>query len=132
MKKRVLSWLLVVAMVFTMAPAFSFAAFAQTGATVYVNSEAANDSAEYANGAIYKTLVGALKKAVSGDTIMLQTDAQLTAGITVKAGMELTLDLNGFRLDLNGYGITNKGSLTVTDTNEAKPTHNFEVSANGL
>ena len=72
------------------------------------------------NGVKYKTLQAAIDAAKSGATVKLLADTK--ENVTIEK--ELTLDLNGFTIN-GGTGtakaaITNKGTLTITDSSEAK------------
>jgi uncharacterized repeat protein (TIGR02543 family) len=124
MKKRILSILLVVCMVVSLLPCFAITAMAAGGVTLLVNTSAADDSAARGTGAKYKTLAGAVAKAVSGDTIKLETDCVVDATVVIE-GLTLTLDLNDKLITCgvdNSYytnyliNVGNGGTLTVTDT----------------
>ena len=70
----------------------------------------------------YETLADAIRLAAKGKTIQLLTDA--TENITIAAGKQITLDLNGHILN-GGTGtakaaILNKGTVTITDTSAGK------------
>ena len=71
----------------------------------------------------YVTLAEALAAAAgNGDTITLIANVNLTEGVTVPAGKEITLDLNGKTLSgtdttTKSYAlITNRGTLTIEDS----------------
>lgn len=124
MKKRILSILLVVCMVVGLLPFFAITAMAAGEVTLLVNTSAADDSATRGTGAKYKTLAGAVAKAVSGDTIKLETDCVVSATIGIE-GVTLVLDLNDKSITCdvdNSYytnyaiNVGNGGTLTVTDT----------------
>lgn len=67
----------------------------------------------------YASVQAAIDAANEGDTVKLLADA--TEDVTVAEGKNLTLDLNGFKLtNVEGHTITNNGTLTVTDSSEAK------------
>lgn len=67
----------------------------------------------------YASIQAAIDAANEGDTVKLLADA--TEDVTVAEGKNLTLDLNGFKLtNVKGHTITNNGTLTVTDSSEAK------------
>ncbi len=76
----------------------------------------------------YSSLAAAVAAAGSGDTIVLLADEVIegNAGVTIPAGLSVTLDLNGHTLsnlvneDKASQVIANKGSLTITDSSEAK------------
>ena len=59
------------------------------------------------------TLTQAIKDAQNGDTIKLT--APITASITIPAGKNITLDLNGQTLtnEAGNHTITNEGTLTI-------------------
>lgn len=67
----------------------------------------------------YASVQAAIDAANEGDTVKLLADA--TEDVTVAKGKNVTLDLNGFKLtNVKGHTITNNGTLTVTDSSEAK------------
>lgn len=67
----------------------------------------------------YASVQAAIDAAEKGDTVRLLANA--TEDVTVAEGKNLTLDLNGFKLtNVKGHTITNNGTLTVTDSSEAK------------
>ena len=67
----------------------------------------------------YASIQAAIDAANEGDTVKLLADA--TEDVTVAEGKNLTLDLNSFKLtNVKGHTITNNGTLTVTDSSEAK------------
>ena len=67
----------------------------------------------------YASVQAAIDAANEGDTVKLLADA--TEDVTVAEDKNLTLDLNGFKLtNVKGHTITNNGTLTVTDSSEAK------------
>lgn len=67
----------------------------------------------------YASVQAAIDAANEGDTVKLLADA--TEDVTVTEGKNLTLDLNGFKLtNVKGHTITNNGTLTITDSSEAK------------
>ncbi|WP_397359781.1 hypothetical protein, partial [Oscillibacter sp.] len=124
MKKRLLSILLSVCMVLTLLPCFAITAMAAGEVTLLVNTSAADDSAARGTDAKYKTLAGAVAKAVSGDTIKFETDCVVDATVMIE-GTTLTLDLNDKLITCsvdNSYytnyliNVGNGGTLTVTDT----------------
>lgn len=70
----------------------------------------------------YETLTAAITAAKNGKTIQLLTDT--TENVTIAAGKQITLDLNGYTLN-GGTGnakatILNKGTVTITDTSADK------------
>lgn len=58
----------------------------------------------------YETLQEALN--VGGEVKML---ADCTEMVVVPAGVEVTLDFNGYKIDVNGWAIKNRGTLTIDD-----------------
>ena len=106
--KRFLSLALAVMMVISLMPSNAFA----TSTTV-----AKIDAEEYTD----------LQEALNaGGEIVLQADVALTAGLTVAAGKEVVLDLNGYSISQNkaqteGHQmILNDGTLTIRDSSTAK------------
>lgn len=70
-------------------------------------------------GKCYASVQAAIDAANEGDTVKLLAGA--TEDVTVAEGKSLTLDLNGFTLtNVKGHTITNNGTLTITDSSEAK------------
>ena len=74
----------------------------------------------------YATLAEAVAAAQAGETVTLLADVALTETLTVPAGKELTIDLNGKTISQTkeqtaGYQmILNDGNLTINDSSEAK------------
>lgn len=67
----------------------------------------------------YASVQAAIDAAEAGDTVKLLADA--TEDVTVAEGKSLTLDLNGSKLtNVKSHTITNNGTLTITDSSEAK------------
>ena len=69
----------------------------------------------------YATFAGAFAAAKAGDTITLLADVILTETITIQAGQNIVLDLNGKTVTYNSTTqgeamITNKGTLTINDS----------------
>ena len=78
--------------------------------------------AEIVDGEKYETLQKAIDAANAGETVMLLNDVD--ANIEIAAGKNFTLDLNGHTIN-GGTGtakatILNKGTVTITDSSEAK------------
>ena len=70
----------------------------------------------------YDTLQAAIKATSKGKTVTLLTD--VTENVEISKGKRVTLDLNGYTLN-GGTGtakaaLTNYGTITITDTSEAK------------
>ena len=86
----------------------------------------------------YFTIEDAVAAAENGDTIVMLADEVIegNAGVTIPAGLSVTLDLNGHTLsnlvneDKASQVIANKGILTITDSSEAKT--GKIVNASGL
>lgn len=74
------------------------------------------------NGVGYDTLAAAIAAAESGATVKLLAD--VNENVEIAAGKNLTLDLNGFTLNggtgTNKAALTNYGTITITDSSEAK------------
>ena len=71
-------------------------------------------------GSQYATLSDAISAAQNGQTITMIADAELTETLTIPAGKEVVLDLNGKTISYtsttqNEAMITNKGTLTIND-----------------
>lgn len=95
-------------------------ACAAVGSVYNVMGVAAIGNAQYA------TLQSAINAANAGETITLLKSEQLSTGLTVAVGKQVTLDLNGYTL--SGVSSTagssaliqNNGDLTINDSSEAK------------
>ena len=73
----------------------------------------------------YATFVEAMAAAKSGETVKLLADIELAESVTVPAGKEIVLDLNGKTItgtdsntSGNFYLFDNRGTLTITDLTE--------------
>ena len=113
MRRKLLSVVLCVCMMMTMAP-FAFAEGESIGAQESVVAKI--------GGQEYSTLQAAINAATTGQTIQLvadTTDATSNSYI-IQDGKELNLDLNGKHLTLpeiiSEYFIIKNGKLTITDT----------------
>lgn len=62
----------------------------------------------------YKTLAEAVAAAKNGDTVTLVKDTD--QGFVVPAGLSITFDVNGKKLERNGQDIQNNGTLTICDS----------------
>ena len=62
----------------------------------------------------YKTLAAAVAEAKNGDTVTLVKDTD--QGFAVPAGLSITFDVNGKKLERNGQDIQNDGTLTICDS----------------
>lgn len=81
----------------------------------------------------YDTLQAAITDTYRGKTVTLLTD--VTENVEISKGKRVTLDLNGFTLN-GGTGtakaaLTNHGTITITDTSEAK-TGTIKRDDNGI
>lgn len=84
--------------------------------TVGIKEQTPNDVASVGNR-YFETLQAAVDAAEVGDTVKLVKEAELTDQLTIAAGDEIDLDLNGKTLTLNAAGarrIVNNGTLTIT------------------
>jgi len=73
----------------------------------------------------FESLQDAIDAAQNGETVILLEDIELTAAVTVPAGKTLVIDLCGktvtYTSTVQGEAmITNKGTLTVNDSSDAK------------
>lgn len=104
--KRLTSLLIAGCMMVSMAPVSAVTAFAEdnTGTGVYVS-----------NGiTTYDALNSAIANASDGAKIVL--DGDITGKVTIPEGKNITLDLNGHKIEATGTVIDNAGTLTVTDS----------------
>ena len=69
------------------------------------------------NGKNYETLAAAINAANAGDTVTLLADVETAATITVAAGKDITLDLNGKTLTGN---VTGTGAAAISVASGAK------------
>lgn len=72
----------------------------------------------------YKTLAAAVAEAKNGDTVTLVKDTD--QGFAVPAGLSITFDVNGKKLERNGQDIQNNGTLIIRDN-----TKKGKIIANG-
>ncbi len=106
---------------------------AETDADGYTQYRIGTDTDTYVaavNGIGYKTLASAVANA-NGETVVLQEN--VTESITIPAGADITLDLNGKTLtNTNGqHTITNKGTLRITgDGTVDNVSHNRQAVRN--
>ena len=86
-----------------------------------VVSAATNYVAEV-DGVKYETLAAAVAAAQNGDVITMLQNVELSTGVTVPAGLTVTLELNGKTISRTtdaaqgSAAITNKGNLTIQDS----------------
>ena len=87
-----------------------------------VVDEVASTKPVTVNGVGYDTLAAAIAAAQDGDTVTLLADVD--ENVEIAAGKNLTLDLNGCTLNggtgTNKAALTNYGTITITDSSEAK------------
>ena len=87
-----------------------------------VIDEVASTKPVTVNGVGYDTLEEAIAAAQDGDTVTLLADVE--ENVEIAAGKNLTLDLNGCTLNggtgTNKAALTNYGTITITDSSEAK------------
>lgn len=121
--RKSLAMLLTLCMLITLVPAAVLAEGNEGGTPtdttvmLKVADTAENDEAERAEGAVYKTIGGALAKAQAGDTVQLQNDVE--EDVTIGKDQTIVLDLNGKKLTNKGnHTIVNNGMLTVKDSQE--------------
>ena len=119
--KRLTSLLIAGCMMVSMAPVSAVTAFAEdnTGTGVYAS-----------NGiTTYDALNSAIANASDGAKIVL--DGDITNAVTIPEGKNITLDLNGHKIEATGTAVYNKGKLTVTDskgTGEIVSTKNVGIA----
>ena len=140
MKKRILSVLLIVSMLFTLAPAafadgLSEGTVATNGEAEFAALQAAIDETAKAAGdpevgtfqvgdQFFKTIQDAVGAIEAEGTIVVLNSMVLTEGVTIPSGKKVTLDLNG--KVLSGVSseaaasavITNRGELIIKDSSE--------------
>ena len=131
MKKRILTVLLAVCLVFALGTVTALAD--DNAVTLKVNSSATYDSGNVparAEGATYKTLEEAISNAASGDTIEIESnlDADISKPTSNNNGVyQITKNLT---IDGNGNTITAKG--TANSSAGVKNVHVFNISGTGL
>ena len=77
------------------------------------------------NGEKFETLAAAIEAAKDGGTVVLLNDIVLESGIVINSGWNVTIDLAGFDITMTSGDVTtttqlicNKGTLTITDSDE--------------
>lgn len=80
------------------------------------------------DGTKYESVAEAIAAASSGDTVTLL--ANVTGPVTVPAGKNIVLDLNGKTISGGYYGIDNKGTLTVEGPGTVSGTYGVRAEAN--
>ena len=122
MRRKLLSVVLCVCMMLTMAPF----AFAEEGISASDGgSSVGNENVAKINNTEYATLQNAVNAAQENDTILVLSDTDITAtGLDIPSNKVVTLDLNGHEVKAAN---TNKGNIKVqgklilkdsTDTNK--------------
>lgn len=106
--KRLTSLLIAGCMMVSMAPVSAVTAFAEdsTGTSVSASESITT----------YEQLKNAIENASDGAKIVL--DGDITGKVTIPEGKNITLDLNGYKIEATGTVIDNAGTLTVTDSKE--------------
>ena len=124
---------------------YAFSETVKANAVLYVHGTSYDDVLKYKNatnewnefanihlyGAVaqigeveYLTLQAAMNAAENGKTITMIANAELTETVTIPAGKEVVLDLNGYTVSyttteyVGEAMITNNGNLTITDTSD--------------
>ena len=119
--KRLTSLLIAGCMMTSMLPVSAVTAFAEdsTGTGVYASEGITT----------YDALNSAIKNASVGAEIIL--DGDITGTVTIPEGKDITLDLNGHKIEAPGTSVYNKCKLTVTDskgTGEIVSTKNVGIA----
>ena len=117
--RRLVSLLVAGCMVVSMVPASAVTAFADAGAGTSQTAEATTTAVAQIGDKTYSTLSAAINAAgQTATTIVLQNDT--TESVKIPAGANITLDLNGHKVQApinNRYdAIVNFGTLTVKDS----------------
>ncbi|MCI6209631.1 MAG: hypothetical protein MR633_00675 [Faecalibacterium prausnitzii] len=104
--KRLTSLLIAGCMMTSMLPVSAVTAFAEdsTGTSVSASESITT----------YEQLQNAIANALDGAKIVLE--GNITGGVTIPEGKNITLDLNGHTIEATGTVIDNAGTLTVTDS----------------
>lgn len=104
--KRLTSLLIAGCMMVSMAPVSAVTAFAEdsTGTSVSASESITT----------YEQLKNAIANASDGAKIVL--DGDITGKVTIPEEKNITLDLNGHKIEATGTVIDNAGTLTVTDS----------------
>lgn len=109
----------------TLAAVFAAALMAAAASAAYAAEVTVGTDGSYATFEALMTAVGQGDAALAqGDTIKVVSDVEVTKTITIPAGYDLNLDLNGntvtSKLGQNGRPFTVYGTLTVDDSSEGK------------
>lgn len=107
--KRLTSLLIAGCMMVSMAPVSAVTAFAEddTGTSVSASESITT----------YEALKNAIENASDGAKIVL--DGDITGKVTIPEGKNITLDLNGHKIEATGTVIDNAGTLTITDSKKS-------------
>ena len=107
--KRLTSLLIAGCMMVSMAPVSAVTAFAEdsTGTSVSASESITT----------YAALNSAIANASDGAKIVLDDD--ITGAVTIPEGKNITLDLNGHKIEATGTVIDNAGTLTITDSKKS-------------
>lgn len=107
--KRLTSLLIAGCMMVSMAPVSAVTAFAEdsTGTSVSASESITT----------YEQLKNAIENASDGAKIVL--DGDITGKVTIPEGKNITLDLNGHKIEATGTVIDNAGTLTITDSKKS-------------
>lgn len=107
--KRLTSLLIAGCMMVSMAPVSAVTAFAEdsTGTSVSASESITT----------YAALNSAIANASDGAKIVL--DGDITGAVTIPKGKNITLDLNGHKIEATGTVIDNAGTLTITDSKKS-------------
>ena len=107
--KRLTSLLIAGCMMVSMAPVSAVTAFAEdsTGTSVSASESITT----------YEQLKNAIANASDGAKIVL--DGDITGAVTIPEGKNITLDLNGHKIEATGTVIDNAGTLTITDSKKS-------------
>ena len=83
------------------------------------------------NETTYPTLAAAIEAAGNNESTITLVD-NATGDVTVAAGQNITLDLNGHNIVGAQHAITNNGTLVITDTTDSGCVYTTDLSAQGM
>ena len=113
--RRLVSLLVAGCMVVSMVPASAVTAFAETGTGSSQIAEAATTAVAQIGDKTYSTLQAAIDAAgQTATTIVLQNNT--TESVKIPEGANITLDLNGQKVETSRQFIENYGDLTLQDS----------------
>ena len=107
--KRLTSLLIAGCMMVSMAPVSAVTAFAEDSTGISVSASESITT--------YEQLKNAIENASDGAKIVL--DGDITGKVTIPEGKNITLDLNGHKIEATGTVIDNAGTLTITDSKKS-------------